>query len=345
VIPETTSTGTYELRSYRDADEEQTLALLTASLGAGPTGERSELFFRWKHLDNPFGRSFMLVVTEGEQIIGFRSFMRWRLRSGDTELPAVRAVDTATHPDHQGRGIFSMLTRRAIDELRSEVDLVFNTPNQKSGPGYLKMGWVLAGQVPIRIRVKHPIRFVRGVRSFKETTTPPREHPRVDAESAASALEDDTSISQLLEESRTHDRRLHTPRTVDYLRWRYGSAPGLDYRAVRHERGGRLLGLALFRVRPRGELWEATVCEIIGRPGDGATARRVLREVMRRARADHLTSHFPEGTVQKSASTRVGFLRSPAGLQFTVNDLRPAGALDHARLGSWALTLGDLEVF
>ena len=30
------------------------------------------------------------------------------------------AVDTATHPDHQGRGIFSALTRHALDELRDD---------------------------------------------------------------------------------------------------------------------------------------------------------------------------------------------------------------------------------
>lgn len=345
MIPDTTSPGTYQLRPYTDADEEQTIALLAASLGAGPTGERSPEFFRWKHLDNPFGRSFMLVVEDGDRIVGFRSFMRWRLRAGAAGLKAVRAVDTATHPDHQGRGIFSMLTRRAIDELKSEVDLVFNTPNHKSGPGYLKMGWVIAGEVPVSVRIRHPIRFVRGARSFREAEPPDRDRPHLDADPANSVLDDERAIVQLLEESQLRDGRLATPRTIDYLKWRYGSAPGLDYRAVPHERNGRLVGLAFFRVRPRGPLWESTVCDLICLPDDGSTTRRLLHDVMRAARVDHVTTHFPTGTVQKKGATRLGFLRSPAGMQLMVNKLQPTGASDPAQLGSWALTLGDLEVF
>ncbi|MGH2697775.1 MAG: GNAT family N-acetyltransferase [Actinomycetota bacterium] len=337
--------GAYELRGYRDGDEDEVITLLATSLGDGPTGERSRAFFRWKHIDNPFGRSFMLVAVEDERVVGFRSFMRWRLRAGDVEVSAARAVDTATHPDHQGRGIFSALTSRAMEELSGDVDLIFNTPNGKSGPGYLKMGWTRAGDVPIDVRVRHPIRFARGARSFREQGPPRRPHPRVYALPAGAAFEDEGALVCLLRESSNHGERLATPRTVDYLRWRYASAPGLDYRVGRHHLAGRLAGLAFFRVRSRGRLWESTVSELICRPGDGRTARRLLGEVVRAAGVDHLTGHFPTGTVQKKVSTRLGFVRSPAGLPFMVNRLRTADQPDPAHLRSWALTLGDLEVF
>ena len=54
----------------------------------------------------------------------------------------VRAVDTATHPDFQRRGIFRLLTRPG-SKWRAEqgLDLIFNSPNEKSGAGYLTMGW------------------------------------------------------------------------------------------------------------------------------------------------------------------------------------------------------------
>jgi GNAT superfamily N-acetyltransferase len=86
--------------------------------------------------------------------------------SGDpdgTTINAVRAVDTATHPDWQGRGIFSRLTLGALDDLRDDgVDCVFNTPNDKSRPGYLKMGWQQVGKVPVSVRLTGP-RFDRQV--------------------------------------------------------------------------------------------------------------------------------------------------------------------------------------
>ena len=65
----------------------------------------------------------------------------------------MRAVDTATHPDYQGRGIFSRLTLHAIDELRADgVAFVFNTPNDQSRPGYLKMGWQPVARLPVLFR-------------------------------------------------------------------------------------------------------------------------------------------------------------------------------------------------
>ncbi len=66
--------------------------------------------------------------------------------AGRHAVRAVRAVDTATHPDHQGRGIFSTLTPTRSRRCGSRADLVFNTPNEKSLPGYLKMGWQIVGQ-------------------------------------------------------------------------------------------------------------------------------------------------------------------------------------------------------
>lgn len=70
-------------------------------------------------------------------------FLRWKFDvPGEGTISAVRAVDTATHPDWQGSGIFTRLTLGALDELRDDgLDVVFNTPNDQSRPGYLKMGW------------------------------------------------------------------------------------------------------------------------------------------------------------------------------------------------------------
>ncbi|MGH9197936.1 MAG: GNAT family N-acetyltransferase, partial [Acidimicrobiia bacterium] len=65
------------IRRYETNDESEVLDLLRLSLGGGPGGERLPEFFRWKHLQNPFGPSFMLVAERDERIIGLRAFMRW----------------------------------------------------------------------------------------------------------------------------------------------------------------------------------------------------------------------------------------------------------------------------
>jgi hypothetical protein len=326
------------VRRFSPEDLPDVLALLNASLGGGPAGRRPPEFFRWKHLDNPFGPSYLLLATAEDRLVGLRAFLRWRFLAADRALSAVRAVDTATHPDFQGMGIFTRLTLAAVDDLRDEVDLVFNTPNGKSGPGYLKMGWTEVGRVPVRIRARRPLRVLRGRQGAAASRPPP-----VDAPAAATVLERGLEVAGLLAREPV-PAGLATARDLGYLRWRYGAAPLLGYRAVTEERDGRLAGLAIFRVRPRGGLWESTVAEVLA-GGDPATARRLLRRVARAAAADHLTFSAPAGSAAARAATRAGFLPSPVGIPMVANPLRPGIRPDPSQLGSWSLSLGDLEVF
>jgi GNAT superfamily N-acetyltransferase len=331
------------LRSYEAADEARVLELLGASLGGGPAGERPPDFFRWKHFANPFGASYMLLAEIGGRVAGLRAFMRWRWIAGDRTYSAVRAVDTATHPDFQGKGIFSKLTLRALDDLRDEgVDFVFNTPNPASLAGYLKMGWKTVGQVPVSIRVRRPIRFLGRMRSSERD---PGRAPAVAAPTAAEAIARASGLEELVAAAAVADPRMHTPRDAAYLRWRYADAPLLGYHAVVEERAGRLEGIALFRMRPRDALWETTVSEVVVRPGDERTARALLKGVRLAAGVDHLAGHFHEGSTAAAVARRAGYMRAPRGMTLVVNPLHDGVAPEPTRLDSWAFSIGDLEVF
>ena len=329
--------STITIRPFDIGDEAAVLALLEQTLGGGPAGRRPAEFFRWKHFDNPFGPSFMLLAEADGRVIGLRAFMRWRFIVDGRELSAVRAVDTATHPEYQGMGVFSRLTRAALEALAGQVDLVFNTPNDASRPGYLKLGWREVGRVPVALRVRRPVRFARGLR--RPAGQPPA-RPPVDADPAARVLERADEVAGVLAQVRPREGRLSTPRDVGYLRWRYGAAPLLDYAGVAEEVAGELRGLALFRVRPRGALWETTVAEVLVADGDRRTARRLLARVARAAAVDHLTLRAPALTAASA-----GFLPAPGGISFVVKPLRDDLEPDPSALGAWALSLGDLEVF
>jgi GNAT superfamily N-acetyltransferase len=315
----------YHVRPYRDEDEERVLRLLERSLGAGPIGKRSPEFFRWKHVENPFGRSLMIVAESAGDIIGLRAFMRWEFRANERNYRAVRAVDTATDPRFQGRGIFSRLTLKAIEQLTGDTDFIFNTPNEKSKPGYLKMGWTEVGQVPIYARIARPISLARhfffGPGGIESQT------------GDASAV-----LTRWSEPPWITDGRLATVKSRAFLEWRYGRAPGLHYRAVLRDRH-----IALFRLRVRGRLVEAMLADVISDSVDAA--RSLLREVRGEARADYVTAHFARSTVQRTALRREVFLPSPLGPTLVVRSLGRKVKPDSAHLSSWALSLGDLEVF
>lgn len=333
-------------RRFQQDDQPGVLNLLRAALGEGPGGERSPAFFHWKHHANPFGPSFMLVAEDEGRIVGLRAFLRWELEAGGRRVRAVRAVDTATHPEYQGRGIFTRLTKEALTELADEVDLVFNTPNQQSLPGYLKMGWRQVGRIPVSIRVRRPLRFVAGVLPVDRGGVIQEEAPPdVEADTARRALADREAVETLLARARPADGRLRTARSSRYLRWRYADAPLLDYRAVSERRRGVLRGLAIFRVRRRGRLWESTCSELLVAPGDRATAAHLLAGVIAWSPTDHITLAVPRGYGLLGCARRRWFLPTGRGLTLVANPLAGRVEPDPLRVSSWALGLGDLEVF
>ncbi|HEY3672909.1 MAG TPA: GNAT family N-acetyltransferase, partial [Acidimicrobiia bacterium] len=203
-------------------------------------------YLEWKHLENPFGVSPMWVALDDDRIVGFRTFLRWQFVAPDgTTVDAVRAVDTATDPDHQGRGIFTQLTLEALADLPGDgVALVFNTPNEKSLPGYLKMGWHELGRLPVAVQPTS-LRFPRVIATARRAAGR-WPLPTTAGDDPADAFADGDALDTLLA-GQPAPRGLTTRRSAALLRWRYGLEP-LGYRVVCLA-AGPAEGLAVFRRR------------------------------------------------------------------------------------------------
>jgi GNAT superfamily N-acetyltransferase len=322
-----------EVRAAEPTDRKAVLALMAASLGWS-CDERFVAFFDWKHEQSPFGRSPAWVAVAGGEVVGFRTFMHWehRARSGEV-LPAVRAVDTATHPGHQRRGIFRQLTLQALDDLRAQgVAFVFNTPNDQSRPGYLKMGWASVGRLEASVRIRSLAAATRGARArvpadlWSASARGGRPAPEVLA---------DPGLAGLLA-SASRPAALTTHRTPEYLRWRYGFAP-LAYRAVTLDEDVRS-GLAVFRLRRRGPALECALCEVVSPSGQRDARRALVRLVAHECGADYVIR------LGAPVVGRDGFVRLPGqGPILTWHAL--AGDPPGGHVDDWALTLGDVELF
>ena len=347
-----TETDELTLRTATEEDLPAILDLMRLSLGEGLT-PRSEAFWTWKHLDNPFGPSPVLVAeAPNGQLAGLRVFMRWTWRAGGREIKAVRAVDTATHPDWRGRGIFKRLTLALAEQLEEEgVAFVFNTPNRFSRPGYLKMGWELAGRPTLWVRPLRPLRLLRTLVRLKVGKGEPSRGGALRIEGFTEAVQAlarpnlDAFLARLPPEP---DRCYTTPRSAAYLRWRYSQIPGYDYYALA-DIDGEEGALVVFRGRWRSGLREISLSEVLVTPTrqGRCKGRTLLRRLAREAEADYLVATGARGTLERGVLARSGFLPVPrAGLYFTVRELdRPSGTPDPLRLSNWQFSIGDLEIF
>ncbi len=307
------------IRPSIPADRAQVLALAARALGWADD-ERDRAFFQWKHEENPAGASPAWVAEDHGQVVAFRTFLRWAFEAGGEVLEMARAVDTATDPDHQGKGLFRRLTLQSVEDLtRDGVDAIYNTPNEQSRPGYLKMGWQELGRPTIGMRPSSLWRLpiLRRARTSSEKWS----EACTIGEAAATALEDPRVAALVAGRQSTG---WATPRTASYLAWRYRFEP-LHYRAV--EAGG---GLVIFRVRRRGPAREVAIVEWLAPRPDRAALGKLVREA-----GDY--------AVGVGLGVRHGLL--PLARQGPIVTWRPLARPAVPSLGDLAFSLGDLELF
>ncbi|HZR14255.1 MAG TPA: GNAT family N-acetyltransferase [Acidimicrobiia bacterium] len=321
------------IRPATAADRGAIVALLATSLGRDPRDARFDALFSWKHETNAFGPSPMWVACDGDALAGFRTLMRWRFERDASTVDAVRAVDTATHPDYQGRGIFTRLTLHALDALRDEgVGFVFNTPNDQSRPGYLKMRWRVVGRVPVAVRPRTPAGLLRMARS---RTAADRWSAPCDVGEPASAVTARTAELRELLASQPRSRGLRTARSPEFLAWRYGGDL-LPYRCVVAP-GGVREGVVFLRRRARGAARETVVADVLARGGDRRLAHALVRRAAREAGGEYAIRVAEPGPVAG------GFVRLPR--QGPILTWRDVCDRSMPPPGEWHVSLGDIELF
>ncbi len=284
-------------------------------------------------MECPFGPSILLVAELDGNVVGFGAWLRWRFVVRGRRVDALRGIDFVVDPAHRGHRVLESLIKFASSQFPSATAFTFSTPNQRAAPGARRSGRRKVDTFRAFVRPSRPLLGAmrrwsssRAGRSFS-----------VDAEHASTALTDDRLESVVADHSDRLDDRYATALDLEHLRWRYRFD---EYRAVRTDPGSRQPGIAIFRLRPHGLLWESRVCELLVAGGDRRTAGRLLRRVARASRADLLSCGFRS----RCDAARHGFVASPQGMVLMARAIEPDLTPDPTRRASWALSLGDLEL-
>jgi GNAT superfamily N-acetyltransferase len=293
-------------RPALEADIPAIVSLLRLSLGETLMA-KSEAFWRWKHINNPFGPSPVLLAEEGDTLVGVRAFMRWEWTLNGSVIKAVRAVDTATHPDFQGKGIFKKLTLLSVERCQGEgVQFIFNTPNAISMPGYLKMGWHEHGRMPISVFPVLP-RFKKCV---------PRSTQYVGE-----------AVARELRQVKSGTLATHTSKA--FLEWRYASNPNDRYLEL-YADGNRII----FRIKPGKRFTEMRIVEGFYTGKNSGAFYSLIQQEANAQGAQVITW----------TGFKLPFVAIPfsVGPMITLNTL---GADLTRTFKNWRPTLGDMEVF
>jgi len=310
------------IKEATELDIPRILEVLKASLGE-TSSKKTEEVWRYKHVDNPFGKSLVLVAVENDMIIGVRALMRWQWQLGDQVFSTFRAVDTATHPEHQGKGVFKKLTLKAIEMAKEHGDdFIFNTPNAQSLPGYLKMGWGEVDKLKIRIVPANPLNWLKATQTGNYK------------------INDNCSNAELARliskynNLKAAENKLYTLKSAEYLLWRYENNPLQKYE-IKADKDFYLAGY----IKVHKYFKELRIAEHIYSNDFGLQKiKKAVKEFSEKFGAHIITS--------AGLNSGLGFSGN-YGPVLTLRDVNLDSNLKQEllQLNNWSYTLGDLELF
>lgn len=314
-----------EVRPAEASDIPAIVSLLKISLGEALL-PKSEEFWKWKHQLNPFGQSPVLLAIHKNEIVGVRAFMRWEWLLKKKTYTAARAVDTATHPEFQGKGVFKTLTLALLDQTQATgTDFVFNTPNTKSRPGYLKMGWKDVGKLPVQIA---PVFFEKvlafGRRSYF---------------SFEFSFPSDDKVRALLDDDLLHSSGMRTNVSPEYLRWRYVLIPSLEYKTLFWQSSETQM-LLFGRLKHSRFGTEFRVTDLFcNQRSISSLGKRAIKEYAGSIGADYVTC---SGTLRSRLAMGI---QTKLGPITTVRPFNNELERNLVEFNNWTPSLGDLELF
>lgn len=327
------------IRPATQTDIPGIIVLLKQSLGESMI-PKSESLWNWKHNENPFGPSYVLVAEEDNTLMGVRAFMRWQWQRGNKIYDAIRAVDTATHPEHQGKGIFKKLTLAQLELCKKEgTHFVFNTPNTQSRPGYLKMGWQQQGKMPMKLQIRRPVTILFNRLLNRKKYVGITEDP--------TPASDWSGVSAMLEGYAMNTSLLHSIYSPAYINWRYASNPLFNYTYFTDHKSYLLIG----RVKYQSFIKELRLTDIFTfKNGDMPKTKKHIRQSLNtfcNQYAIDFVSMSGNQYLQYQSLLPLGPLPvKPLGPIVTIRDINVTGETDMLLTNSnWQYSLGDMELF
>jgi len=115
-------------------------------------------FLRWEYADNPCGAVVGYDAFAGEALAAHYVTIPIRAQLEDETVKALLSLNTATSPQHQGKGLFTQLAQQTYAAAASEgYSFVIGVANANSSPGFTrKLGFQLITPLTAKIGFGKP---------------------------------------------------------------------------------------------------------------------------------------------------------------------------------------------
>ncbi len=282
----------FRVRPFHRDDMPGVRRVLEATYGGDATPPE---LYDWWSFGCPCASSGFMVAESNDTIVGVQPMEIFQYHDGQQSFKGGMLTGVAVHPEFRRRGIFSALVEACEQEAwRQKASFVSTMPNERSRPGFLKLGYIDLG---CRHLLARPIslgnvgarslpwlgRFIgntaeRIQKALKPTSTATdlslAETPGVSPEVADLAIRHATVFPGL-----------RIKRSTEWWHWRFLAAPARRYRILEaRTAAGELAGVGVYTSGWRGRNKVSYLVDLV--VGDERTLRTIVNRLCSDAAAE-----------------------------------------------------------
>ena len=148
----------FVIRGYKSGDEKKIFSLFHKVYKKHMGKSECIKHWKWEYKNDLIKRIEILLAFDNNKIIGHYAVIPIRMKIKNENYMISLSLDTMTHIDYRGQGIFTKLASKLYTNLgKSGIPITYGFPNALSILGFVnKLNWFEISDVPIYIR---PLNF------------------------------------------------------------------------------------------------------------------------------------------------------------------------------------------
>jgi hypothetical protein len=327
------------------------------------TGEIiSEEYLDWQYNKNPFGMPYYSLAFDKDMIVGQYIVIPMKYRLSGSVINGSLSLNTLTHPNYQGKGLFIKMAKKTYD-LCKDKNVLFTVgfPNPLSFGGFVKkLDFENLGYCNIKICVLRPLKVL--FNQFKKKKDKHGGDIKINLKIKSQKSIDisnlnnsDSSLYTEFWNSISSQSNLYTiDKTWEYINWRYFEIPNRKYYVTKTMSNGKITSICAFRVEKVLGTNTAIIMDLLVRDGADNDVKGLLKELKRNLRNNNINLisiiqpnlENLNGILSKSFFFNIPkkILPQPIPFVFRQHNIdNPKGK--EAYFSNWTLSFGDYDIF